>query len=278
MAKDAAEARYPRAAALFFVQVAFYSALIYWAQIRWLDGASFGGLKWSGTATDLARIWSVGIAGLVAEIATKGSLKDLGLSTLGVGFFLLAAGIPLLYCAAIYVPCWLLQIAVFKGAPTLLHGVAASLLHAPWRIVTALGEEIGWRGSATPNLAKATSARTAGLVCGVAWAAWHVGDILFFGYNVGTPAVYAIACFTCLVVGASLFLAWLRLASGSVWPPTLFHAAHNAFVYDLFQRTTVENPQSALFVSEFGLGMAAAGVALGVFGWRRLRRSSPPAG
>ncbi len=136
----------------------------------------------------------------------------------------------------------------------------------------ASGEEIGWRGAFTPNLATLIGPGRAGLACGLAWAAWHYGDILLFGYNVGTPWPYAIGCFTISLIGLSVYLTWLRHASRSVWPPALFHGVHNSVIYGLFDRSTERGPEAALLTTEFGAGLALAAALLGLAGWRALQR------
>jgi len=221
--------------------------------------------------TDFLEMWSVGLAGLASEWLAYRSWRRLGLARIGPARYLSFGTLAPIVCwSSVYVIAWTAGLGSFRGIPVLLHGVAAAGAYAPLRFAAAVGEEIGWRGALTPNLGALIGPRSAGLACGFAWAAWHYADILFFGYNVGTPAAYEIGCFTVSLVGTSVFLAWIRLASASVWPSTIFHGVSNSIVYSVFERATLGDSRTELFTGEFGAGLAAAGVVLGVIGWRNL--------
>jgi membrane protease YdiL (CAAX protease family) len=96
-------------------------------------------------------------------------------------------------------------------------GVIGSLAHA-------LGEEIGWRGFLLPRLVKQTGFTWGCLLSGCIWAVWHYPGLLFADYNAGTRPVFALSCFTLMVIADSYILGWLRLRSGSLWPPSFTRA------------------------------------------------------
>ncbi len=100
----------------------------------------------------------------------------------------------------------------------------------PWRLSSALGEEIGWRGFLVPELAKRMSFARVSLLSGIIWTSWHSPILLFADYNAGTNRWYALGCFAVTVTAASFLYAWLTLKSGSLWPAALLHASHNLFV------------------------------------------------
>ena len=262
-----------KACTLFLLQVVLYSGISYFARWRLPYGARLGPLTWTFALADGIQAWSVGVAGLVAIVAAKGSIRDLGLQGAAAKYFAIACALPIAYCTAIYLPCWLSGFASFKGPRTLFYATVATIVRLPWHVAMASGEEIGWRGALTPNLATLIGSGRAGLACGLAWATWHYADILFFDYSVGTPWAYAIGCFTVSLVGMSVFLTWLRLAGRSVWPPALFHGVHNAVIYGVFDRSTETDSKAALLTTEFGAGLALAAAVLGVAGWRELQRT-----
>lgn len=74
------------------------------------------------------------------------------------------------------------RLIVFVLATGTLGMIASSL--------SALGEEIGWRGFLVPELAKMTSFTRTALISGVIWTAWHVPVLVFADYNSGTPTWY----------------------------------------------------------------------------------------
>ena len=80
-------------------------------------------------------------------------------------------------------------------------------------IVSATGEEIGWRGLLVPELAKIASFRTTALVSGVIWASFHFPLLIGANYRgEGTPVLYSLACFTLMIVALSVILAWVTAA------------------------------------------------------------------
>lgn len=139
--------------------------------------------------------------------------------------------------------------------PTLL---VAALVAAPVAIatacVTAVGEEIGWRGFLWPTLRDHwTFERTAAVVA-VVWWLYHVPLIAvgWYGSLTGLPA------FTVAVIGISLFMGVVTDRSGSMWPSVLAHGAWNGLVATNFA------------VSQRGTEMAAftgSDALLGEFGW-----------
>lgn len=113
-----------------------------------------------------------------------------------------------------------------------------------------------------------TFTRTA-IISGVIWGLWHVPLIIGGGgYNSGAPTWYAIACFMVLIIGMSFAFAWVRLASGSIWPALILHATHNSFIQGALDVLTIDNGNTEYFTTEFGLGLAIMGVIVGLIFWR----------
>ncbi|NTU80298.1 MAG: CPBP family intramembrane metalloprotease [Chloroflexales bacterium] len=143
--------------------------------------------------------------------------------------------------------------------------------------VTALGEEIGWRGLLVPELARRFSFTATALISGAVWAIWHSPAILFAHYNnAGAPMGVGLACFTVMVIGTSFAFAWLRLQSGSLWPAVLLHASHNLFIRTIFTPLTGATRFTPYVIGEFGLGLALVALPVGYLFWRK--RGALPAG
>jgi uncharacterized protein len=85
------------------------------------------------------------------------------------------------------------------------------------------GEEIGWRGYLLPRLLPLGQWRAL-LLSGVIWALWHL-PLILSGVEYPQHRILGIALFitTCTILGT--LLGWTRLATGSVWPAVLGHAA-----------------------------------------------------
>jgi membrane protease YdiL (CAAX protease family) len=133
-------------------------------------------------------------------------------------------------------------------------------------LVTSLGEEIGWRGYLLPRL-EFLGAWAAVLLTGLAHALFHLPIILFTPlYHAGGNRVVVIPLFILSVTIVGMFLGYLRLSTGSVWPAVLAHSAHNS-IWAVFSALTAG---SSPLVSEYLAGesgvLAIAGyAALG--GW-----------
>ena len=136
-------------------------------------------------------------------------------------------------------------------------------------VMTALGEEIGWRGYLVPRLASAYSFTATSLISGGIWAAWHYPMFIVSDYYRGGQLWYSLACFTTLVLAASVITTWLRLKSGSIWPAVILHGSNNLLVQDVMRPLSVNGRWSHYAIDQFGglLPLAAAVVAV-VF-WQR---------
>ncbi|MCB0115607.1 MAG: CPBP family intramembrane metalloprotease [Caldilineaceae bacterium] len=221
----------------------------------------------------LPLMWSPGIAALVTTFILQRNFHGLGwgrpkFSYLGIGYLL-----PIVYAGVVYALVWITglggvdttQVSDNFGlflANTLTLGIVLSAL-------SAVGEEIGWRGLLIPQLARVQSFQRTALISGVIWGLWHVPLIIGGGYSSGAPTWYAVACFMVLVIGMSFAFAWLRLASGSIWPSVIMHAVHNAFIQSVLDKITVDTGNTEYFTTEFGLGLAIVGVIIGWFFWQR---------
>ncbi len=245
-----------------------------------LSAIFYGLILSAGTLTagdglySLGLMWCPGVAAMATTLIFQHSLKGLGWRLGKVRYLLLAYALPLAYAAAAYVVVWLLGLGAFsaeglpagQGLPSFLAvnatvGVVLSLL-------SATGEEIGWRGFLVPELAKITSFTKMALLSGAIWAVWHMPLILFADYHSGAPLWFALTCFTAMIMGISFAFAWLRLRSGSLWPAALMHASHNLFIQQVFDPLTQNTGITPYFTGEFGAALAIAAIVVAYIFWR----------
>ncbi|WP_123536699.1 CPBP family intramembrane glutamic endopeptidase [Halosimplex salinum] len=103
--------------------------------------------------------------------------------------------------------------------------VAAPLLNS----LATFGEEFGWRAYLLPKLAPMGWQRALA-AHGVVWGVWH-WPVIAMGYNygVGYPGAPWLGLLAMVVatVGLGVFLGWLTLRSGSVFPAVVGHAMIN---------------------------------------------------
>jgi membrane protease YdiL (CAAX protease family) len=97
-------------------------------------------------------------------------------------------------------------------------------------LLLGFGEEFGWRAYLLPKMMP-LGPRKAVLLVGVIHAVWH-WPFIFMGYEYGfgywgAPVVGPLL-FVVLALSLSVFLAWVTLRTGSVWPAALGHGAVNA--------------------------------------------------
>jgi uncharacterized protein len=262
MARDMDRSRTRPALALFLALTFALSAVFWWLII------AAGSLGAHGGAYVLALMWCPGVGALVTRLAFQRDLRGQGWRPGEPRWVALAYVLPFAYAAATYGLVWLAGLGgVDLGRFRTPVGVFV-VLGSLQSLLSATGEELGWRGFLVPTLARTMSFGRAALVSGAIWAAWHVPLILFADYNAGTPAWYAVPCFAAMVVALAVPLAWLRLRSGSVWPAALLHATHNLFVQGFFDRVTVDTGPTRWLTGEFGAALAAAVALTAWLFWR----------
>lgn len=149
---------------------------------------------------------------------------------------------------------------------TLLRALAAAPIAILSACLSAIGEEIGWRGFLWPLLRSRRSFLVSSLLIGIVWWLYHLPLILFgwYGTRAGIPA------FTVAIAGFTLFVGVLTDRSRSMWPSVVAHGAWNALVATGFAVTTKEGIQleaftgSTTWVGEFGWLAAIAALAAGI--------------
>lgn len=142
-------------------------------------------------------------------------------------------------------------------------------------VTSALGEEIGWRGFVVPRLATAYSFTMTSLITGGIWAVWHYPMFVISDYNRGAAVWYSLACFTTFVIAGSVICTWLRLKSGSIWPPVILHAANNLLVQDVLTPLSAKGPWSRYVLDQFGCLLPLVALAVAVVLWRRRAEVEP---
>jgi uncharacterized protein len=148
---------------------------------------------------------------------------------------------PLPPSSHLYVNSWALNLA----ASFLLMSTLGTVLSG----LSAFGEELGWRGYMLTRLIAAGVPKPV-LASGLIWSVWHVPLILSGQYAAGSRPQLSAILFMIGVVATGYLAAYVRLRSGSVWPPVMLHAAWNAIIQGTFDRATVGTP---LAVGESGL-------------------------
>ena len=140
--------------------------------------------------------------------------------------------------------------------------------------LTALGEELGWRGYLQPRL-DAAGVRNSVAVVGLAWAAFHTPLIAGAGYVNSGGLLTSIALSLALNLLLAFLFAYGAYRSASLWPAVFFHSFHNAISQWLFPRFFAGG-ENAFWLGEGGLFPLAGYVVASVmvYVWMRIHWQS----
>ena len=145
----------------------------------------------------------------------------------------------------------------------------SALISAPVAILTAsisaIGEEIGWRGFLWPLLRRRSGFWLCSLIIGAIWWANHVPLIIFGWYG----DLAHLPAFTVAIVGITLFIGVITDRSRSVWPSVITHGAWNGLVATIFAVTEGAEQVPAFtgsdeLIGEFGWLAAGTILVVGV--------------
>lgn len=262
---------------LFYILTIAFSAPFWW-----LDTRAPGNLT-----LITGSMWAPALAAIASQWAFRDPISEFGWRWGRGRYQFLGYVLPFLYGIPVYVAIWSLGFGAFGNDP-FMQGAAREFgidslpagLQAPVYAVLALtagfiaktgralGEEIGWRGFLVPELGKVLSPLGAALLSGLMWALWHFPSVLWSDYNSGTPAWYAISCFTVMIVAVSVIAAWLTFRSQSLWPAVFLHGSHNTLIQLVLTPWTTETGRTAYFIDEFGVGLAIGASVVAVVLWR----------
>lgn len=220
---------------------------------------------WGGWAVFLL-MWAPGIAGVVAALAAFRSLRPLGL--LGnrnmAAWSVVCLVFPVLYTLVIYQGLRALSLVDAEMNKVGISILAVAFLHS---LMSAFGEELGWRGFASPLFSRLFGFKAGQFALGLIWYLYHLPPLLFTDYGSSPHPIFGNVMFLVSVVSLGFLLGLAREHSDSVWPSTFYHASHNLFFFALFAPVVPNGDLAGWLVGEQGAALAAvlfatAGVVL----------------
>jgi membrane protease YdiL (CAAX protease family) len=264
---------------IFLALLLLFSSIFY----AFIFSTAEGPKQWGLYA--LPFMWCPGLAALITKLTRDKTLRGLGWRWGRTRYFLTAYGLAIAVCLLPYLFVWFAFDAFSRtqfteaiaksGLPSALGGGAGLavvvLVVSPLTgLLSAAGEEIGWRGFLVPRVHGLLGFTKTSLLVGLIWAAWHypINVAVSPLYRPNVPLWYSNACFTLVVIGVSFMHTWLRLRSQSLWPSAFFHAAANSF-QGVLQAATLETSVTSYLTTEYGASFAVVACLLAFFFWRK---------
>lgn len=255
----------------FFVSLTFLITLA-------IQGVIFhrGGPITHHTGLVVALMWTPGLVSLLSRLVFREGWGDVSwrLGRDRARSYLTAWLFPVAVGGLAYGLAWATGLATFEAPATSslgLSGMAplprfaltvalALLLGVVLSALTAMGEEIGWRGYMLTRLLDARVPHPV-LVSGLIWGLWHTPLIVSGQYAAGPYPLLSAPLFLVSVVAGGLVAAFVRLRSGSVWPAILFHASWNSVIqgpFDGFTRGGDSARTTSIWIGESGVLVVVA--------------------
>lgn len=221
-------------------------------------------------------MWSPGIAAIATKQFYDKSQRGLGWRIGPFKYIVISYLIPLVACLIVYPMVWFLKIGgveLLRIGGTYSEALIKLFIFATVGIVgsliTATGEEIGWRGFLVPELFKNYSFTQTSLMIGIIWSIYHLPIVIFSDYNNGISILSSIVFFTTSIISISFITTWLRLKSGSLWTGAVLHASHNLFIQSIFDPITIDFGYTRVITSEFGFGLSLVYALAAFYCWKR---------
>ena len=150
---------------------------------------------------------------------------------------------PIWYIIALFVPFVFylvpIGISMLLGNPFLAPSLEYWIMFLPMFlymfIQAGLGEEIGWRGFATPKLSENNTVLVSSLIVGLVWAVWHIPLYFFPGFiQYETSVQFGFAtsfiAYSIMVLAYAVIFTWVyNVSEGNLWIPVLMHTSINVF-------------------------------------------------
>jgi len=223
-------------------------------------------------------MWAPGLAALVTCLVFQHNLKGLGWYFGKVKYLIFGYFIPVIAGFIIYSSIWMTHLGEFSSERFVNQLSSSSFIYALLYMsivgvfwysgMTALGEELGWRGFLAPRLMGIAGYTKTALISSVIWSFYHYPILLFSDYHSAAPTWYAFIMFTANIIAISFIAVWLRIKSASVWPPVLLHASHNLFIGHVYETLTIDTPITEYFATEFGAGLVVIYSVIAWFCWK----------
>ena len=212
-----------------------------------------GGLQ-GGAVFVMGLMWVPAFAAICTKLIYDRTIKGIGWKIRGWKQMSFAYILPLLSCILVYGYTWLTGLG--GCAPMEIEQILImAILGLFLSMITAIGEEIGWRGFLLTELRATLSYKKINFAIGIIWYLYHMPLIIFSNYNNGNKFSSAL-CFFVMVMAMTTIANTLCMEANSMWPSIVLHSSHNLFVQSIFDKMTINASYTQYITSEFGVGLA----------------------
>ena len=216
-------------------------------------------------------MWCPAVAAIATRLLFQRNLDGFGLGIGELRWWLLAALIPIAYGLVMFGTGWITGIAPFlpdkATAMLALPALETILVALCSNLISATGEELGWRGLLVPELGRFADFTQLAIISAVIWFCWHVPVMIAGGYEGPGGLVYSMVMFFLAMIGGSTLFAWIRLRSGSIWPAAILHGADNYFIQNFFPALTTATVAGGAMLGEFGWFAVLVSIVIGFICW-----------
>ena len=274
--------------------VIFLSITLVLSSIFYFMIIDSGTLKGGNGLYVLGLMWCPGVSALITMKLLKRKFREIGWKWGKPKYQIWSYIIPIAYAVIAYLIIWIFGLGKFYNEEFVtgisnkfglsamddkfiipvyifIFGIVGIIPAA----ISALGEEIGWRGFLVPELYKSQGFTKTSLISGLIWGIWHLPILLFTDYNSGTLAWYAITCFMLLAISISFIYTWFRMKSGSLWTAVILHASHNLFIQSIFTPLTEYTGNTAYYIDEFGIVLPVITIGFAIYFWTKRNELKP---
>ena len=209
-------------------------------------------------------MWMPACAALLTKIIIDHSIKGIGWRLCRIKYLIISYFMPIIACIIVYGFVWITGLGQFKPNMPFKHLIIFSIIGVFIGSLSAIGEEIGWRGFLLTELRKSFSYPQICLISGIIWFVYHAPLMWFSTYNNGNILASTV-CFFFAVMGMASIANYMCLNTNSFWPGVILHASHNLFVQNVFDPSTINGPFTKYITTEFAIGLALVYCIIAIF-------------
>ena len=269
--------------------VIVFFILVFIASICVETGIIMNGSSW----LYLLLMWIPAISAIIAAFVAMIDKKEnfsfkrffdyLSIRGCKLKYILLAILFPLVYLLIPYMIYWILfpNNFAYHGVSLLLilqDILPSMILGIFFNLISAIGEEIGWRGFMFPSFLERMPLKRVLLTTSLIWVLWHMPLLIVGGYMDGAPLWYRVPAFLFCILPVGIIVGLLTYQTKSIWPATFLHAAHNNFDQSIFGVIT-RGDNRMYYVSETGILTIICALIIAILLYRLMgkRKESNPA-